>query len=219
MSNYESGNQTESQDRVLFHAVGRGMRKHFSLKAGNDTLNPSGFCYFWQSLSRSANPQPSLHTHCSPSAKFGAKGTGEYSFLRFYPRWATPHTTVLVTDLRSSYRIKTALGFSPSSIDHRKEQWDGYCISGVAKLASHTAAYDLKSQRDPDSSDLIKRLSRSDGRRSLQQAAIRADPPEFLALLPRTFHQRGAHLATGQSDHLLQCLHAGPVPPRFLGYV
>ena len=38
-----------------------------------------------------------------------------------------PHTTVLVSDPRSCNCIQTTLSFPPSSIDHRKEQWDGYC--------------------------------------------------------------------------------------------
>ena len=54
-------------------------------------------------------------------------GRREYSFLRFYLLWAAPHTTVLASDHRSPDRLETRLSFPPSSIDHRKEQWDGYC--------------------------------------------------------------------------------------------
>ena len=48
-----------------------------------------------------------------------------------------PHTTVLVvSDPRYPHRIEIELSFRPSSVDHRKEQWDGYCISGLTLCVS-----------------------------------------------------------------------------------
>ena len=47
------------------------------------------------------------------------------------PAWASPHPTVLVSDRRHANRIKNGLSFRPQSLDHRKEQWYRYCISGL----------------------------------------------------------------------------------------
>ncbi len=81
---------------------------------------------FRPSLLSTRGPAP--HVHGRPKAKLTPKD----SILRIFPRWASPHTTVLVSDPLYLDRIETRLGFPPSSIDHRKEQWYGYCISGLS---------------------------------------------------------------------------------------